>query len=239
MLRYRKVEEYLKKLLTSSEYAVGDRIPSERDLAERLRVNRLTVRRAVNNLIRAGLLEGNGTGGRRVAAPRMVRPLEVYRSIGMDRVIAGAGGTPSNKLLHFEIAAAGPQIAAKLKIDEDAEVIVVRRIWAIDSMPFCLETSYLAAHLVPGLCADDLVAGQSLYALLRTRYGHETVNAERTITVAHVNEMEARHLNLEPGAAGLALRLSVDTVDGRPIEYMVSINNPNMVAFHSTMTGQL
>jgi len=239
MLRYQKVEEHIRTLLTSPDFAVGDRIPSERDLAATLGVNRLTVRRAVNNLIRAGLLEGNGTGGTRVPPPRMVRRLDVYKSVGMDRVIAGHGGTPSNKLLHFQITTAGPQVAAKLKIAEHDEVVVVRRVWSIDGTPFCLETSHLAAHLIPGLSADDLVAGQSLYGLLRTRYGYETVNAERTIMVAYVNEIEARHLNMQSGEAVLALRLSVDTADGRPIEYMVSINNPNLVVFRATMTDRL
>ncbi len=232
MLRYQKVEEYIRKLLASSGYSSGDRLPSERDLADLLSVNRLTVRRAVNNLIATGLLEGNGTGGTRVAPPRMTRPLEGARSVGVDRVIAGLGGTPSNRLLHFEITRVpGTHIAGKLGLSEEDEVILLRRVWSIDATPFCLETSYLAAHLLPGLAADDLVAGQSLYATLRDRYGYETINAERTISIAYIDETEARHLDMPPGSAALALRILVHTMQAQPIEFTVSINNPNYVAF--------
>jgi GntR family transcriptional regulator len=238
MLRYQKVAEHIKELLKSTDYAPGDRLPSERDLAATLGVNRLTVRRAVNNLIHAGLLEGNGTSGTRVAAPRMVRRVDIYRSVGVHRVITGLGGTPSNKMLHFQISTAGSKVADRLKIDEGDEVIVVRRVWSIDGTPFSIETSHLVSRLVPGLTADDLVSGQSLYALLGSRYGIETVNAERTITVAYVNEIEARLLDVEPGTAVLALKLVVETKDKQPIEYLSSINNPKLVVFRTLSADQ-
>ena len=238
MLRYQKVEEHIRDLLKSTEYGPGDRLPSERDLAGALGVNRLTVRRAVNNLIQIGLLEGNGTSGTRVAAPKMIRRVDVYRSVGVHRIITGVGGAPSNKLLHFQIAAASSKVAERLKIDEGEEVIIVRRVWNIDGKPFCIETSHLVSGMVPGLTADDLVAGQSLYELLSTRYGLETVNAERTITVAHVNDIEGRLLDVPTGTAVLALKLLVETKDKRPIEYMTSINNPKLVVFRTIMTDQ-
>ncbi len=238
MLRYQKVEEHIKGLLNSTDYGPGDRLPSERDLAGTLGVNRLTVRRAVNNLIDAGLLMGNGTSGTRVASHKMIRRVDIYRSIGIHRVITGAGGTPSNKLLHFQITAADANIAERLKIAEGDEVIIVRRVWNIDNSPFCIETSYLVSRLMPGLTADDLVSGQSLYELLNTRYGLETINAERTITVSHVNDIEGRLLDLAPGTAVLALRLLVETKDKKPIEYMSSINNPKLVVFRTTQADQ-
>lgn len=233
MLRYQRVEEYIKDLLKTSDYTPGDRIPSERDLAATLDVNRLTVRRAVKNLIEADLLEGNGTSGTRVAAPKMVRRVDVYNSIGIHRVISGHGATPSNKLLHFQIGTAASGIAEKLKIDESDEVIIVRRVWSVDNVPFCIETSHLVSSFMPGLTADDLVAGQSLYELIHSHYGLETVNAERTITVAFASEIEGRHLDVAPGTAVLALKLLVETKDKRPIEYMSSVNNPKLVAFRT------
>lgn len=230
---YKQVEEHIRTLLGSSDYAAGDRIPSERDFALSLNVNRATVRKAVNNLALDGLLENNGTGGTRVAAPKLTRKVDIYKSIGVGRVITGMGGTPSNSLLHFHTEAAGARIAEHLGIDEQDDVTILRRLWKINETPFCIETSYLISRLVPGLAAEDLVGGQSLYALLASRYGIKTTNAERTITIAHVNELEARLLGMQVGAAALALRLLVETHDGTPIEYMSSINNPKMVVFRA------
>jgi len=236
MLRYQQVEEHIKKLLSSSDFSPGDRIPSEREIAATLNVNRLTVRRGVNILIQSGLLESNGTSGTRVAPPRMLRRIDVYQSVGINRVISGVGGTPSNRLLHFQISKAKPRIAEKLKIEEGEEVILVRRVWNVDDTPFCIETSHLVSRLVPDLMADDFLAGQSLYGLLKSRYGLETVNAQRMITVAHANETEARFLGVETGTALLALKLLVETKDKQPVEYMSSVNNPKLVAFQTDPT---
>jgi len=232
-LLYQRVESYIKTLLNSSDYAPGDRIPSERDFAERLNVNRATVRRAVAKLIEDGVLEGYGTGGTRVATPKLSRKLDIYRSIGVGRVITAGGGIPSNKLLHFHVEPAGPRMAEHLRVSESDDITILRRLWSVDDRPFCIETSYLVTRLLPDLTAEDLVAGQSLYAFLRTRYGYETVNTERTITVAYLNGMESRLLEMPEGAAALSMRLTVETSSGDVIEYMNSINNPKLVVFRT------
>ncbi len=231
MLRYQMVQRHIREMLGTADYAPGDRIPSERDLAERLGVNRLTVRRAVAELAQAGVLESNGTGGTRVARPRMVRPMETRPSVGMDRIIAQSGGVPSNRLVHFQIAPASAAVAERLRIPAGEEVVILRRVWSIDGRPFCIETSHLVSRLVPGLSADDLVAGQSLYALLRERYGIVTVNAERMIALAYVGEGDAKLLAMDVGAPALGLRLLVETEKGEAVEYTASINNPALVAF--------
>lgn len=232
-LLYQRVESYIKTLLSSSDYAPGDRIPSERDFAERLNVNRATVRRAVAKLIEDGILEGYGTGGTRVARPKVSRKLDIYRSIGVGRVITGEGGQPSNKLLHFHVEPADARTAERLRIAESEDITIVRRLWSVNQRPFCIETSYLVTRLLPDLTAEDLVAGQSLYAFLRSHYGYETVNAERTITIAYLNDMESRLLEMPKGAATLSMRLTVETGTGEVIEYMNSINNPKLVVFRA------
>jgi GntR family transcriptional regulator len=235
MLRHQKVEQFLRVLLSSPDYGPGERIPSERELAAQLGVNRLTVRRAVGTLVQRGVLESNGTGGTRVAAPAMVRPVDLYRSVGIDRVIVGRGGKPGNRLIHFQLAPASHVAAEMLRLEPGAETVVIRRVWTIDDKPFCVETSHLVGQLVPGLSADDLVAGQSLYALLRGRYGYEIKPTRRTIAISYVGESEARQLGMKEGAPALALRVSVETSENQPIEYTISVNNPDLVTFSTTV----
>jgi GntR family transcriptional regulator len=244
-LRYQKVEDYLRSKLVAAEYTSGDRIPSERDLADILQVNRLTVRRAVGNLVVEGLLENNGTGGTRVAAPSFVRPADIYRSVGIDRLIQGHGKVPSNKLLHFQISSANNPLADRLGVMEGEEIVIIRRLWSIDNRPFCIETSHLPANLVPGLAAEDLMLGQSLYLLMKERYGITTVNSDRIISVETASDLESKALDMPANSAALTLRLWVKTDDGRTVEYMRSVNNPKIVAFGTSsaqngwMTGRL
>ncbi|MQB08030.1 GntR family transcriptional regulator [Agrobacterium tumefaciens] len=231
-LRYQKVEDHIKALIEVGEFTSGDRIPSERTLAETLKVNRLTVRRAVTNLARQGLLEGNGTGGTRVAAPSFIRRADVYRSVGIDRLIQSDGKSPSNKLLHFQLSAASTQLAERMEISEGEELVVIRRLVSIDDKPFCVETSHIPARIVPGLAAEDLMHGQSLYAILQDRYGiTATVNSDRVISVETTSDLESTALGMEKNSSALALRLWVKSEEGQIIEYVRSVNNPKIVAF--------
>lgn len=62
--KYDALKKVLKKDITVGRYALGERIPSEHELAEKFGVNRLTVNRAVNELIKERLLcrfQGKGT----------------------------------------------------------------------------------------------------------------------------------------------------------------------------------
>jgi GntR family transcriptional regulator len=230
---YRAIQQHIREMIRGPGFAPGDRVPSERALAEHLGANRMTVRKAVDGLVAQGLLERNGTSGTRLPLPRVTRPVDAHTSLGIARIVQSAGGTPGNKLLHFEQARATPRAAARLGVAEGAELVAFRRLWTVNGTAFCIETSRIPAALVPGLAAEDLVAGQSLYALLRTRYGIGTTSAEREIAVACCTDPEARLLNLAPGTGCLLLRLVAYDDGGRPIEYMKSLNHPDMVVFRT------
>ncbi|MCW3475319.1 GntR family transcriptional regulator [Limobrevibacterium gyesilva] len=234
-----EIRRYIQDLIAGPGYAPGDRIPSERALAEQLAANRMTVRKAVDSLVAMGLLERNGTSGTRITAPRVARPVDAHTSQGIARIVRAGGGTPGNKLLHFEQARATGKIAERLHVPEGAELVVFRRLWTVNDTPFCIETSHLPADRVPGLAAEDLMAGQSLYGLLHDRYGITTTGGERLIGIGFCNDMEARLLHLKPGAAILLLRLLVSDEAGRPIEYMTSVNHPQLVVFRTTKAGAI
>jgi GntR family transcriptional regulator len=231
---YKQIQTYLQELLATPDYGPGDRIPSERVLAEKLGRNRMTVRKAVDGLIAMGILERNGTSGTRVPVPRVTRPIDSFASQGIRRIIQAGGGMAGNKLLHFEQSRASAKVAGRLKISEGAEIVMFRRLWMASETPVCIETSHLPLTLVPDLAAQDLMAGESLYSLLHNRYGIGAMRGEREIGVATCTEMEARLLDLSVGTACLSLQLQVQDEKGQPIEFMRSVNHPKLVVFKTT-----
>jgi GntR family transcriptional regulator len=228
---YRQIEQHIRDLINGPDYGPGDRVPSERTLAETLGANRMTVRKAIDALVAQGLLERHSTSGTRIRLPRVTRPTDARTSLGITRLIQSSGGTPGNKLLHFQEQQASSRIAERLRLQEGTPITVIRRLWTVDGMPFCIETSHLPTERVPDLAAEDLTVGQSLYALLRSRYGITTVGGERIIGAATCTEMEARLLDLPPNSPCLLLRLVVTDQEGHPIEYMTSVNHPRLVVF--------
>ncbi len=236
---YVEVQDYLLDLISGPDYGPGDRVPSERALADTLGINRMTVRKAIDKLVDRNVLERNGTSGTRVPLVQVTRPIEVHSTLGITRLIRNAGGKPGNKLLHFGEEKATESIAHRLGIAIGADLIMFRRLRTVNDEPFCIETSYLPAARFTGLVAEDLVGGQSLYELLKARYGVEASARDREIGVGIATDLEARLLLLQPGSPTLVLRLVARDGAGAPIEYMKSVNHPHHVVFrNSTPTTQ-
>lgn len=228
-----RVHGLLRGLLQETGMSSGDRIPSERELAERFGISRMTVRKALNQMVVAGHLERRGTAGTFIPEPAVVRPLSKRISTAISEVVGQAGHKPGARLLFFEQASADGNIARRLHLEEGAPVIVIKRLRLSDSVPFCVETSYLPQHRVPGLVAADVFAAPSLYALLRERYGMTFATSDFHVSVAAAPEAEAGLLGLAPGVGALAMRSTVYDRDGKPAEFLISWNHPDRVAFES------
>ena len=66
---YYQVEKYLSDKIRSGEWRVGDQIPTEQELSEKLKVSRATVRQAFQQLAQKGMLERKHGAGTFVASP--------------------------------------------------------------------------------------------------------------------------------------------------------------------------
>ncbi|RBH59004.1 MULTISPECIES: GntR family transcriptional regulator [Pseudomonas] len=221
----------LLEMLERPEFGPTERIPAERDLAEHLGISRMTLRKALQTLIDRGVLERRGNRGTFVTAPGVERPLNTVARKGIAEVVEQAGARPGSKLLYFEQTQASVRVAKLLKIREGDVLLTIRRLRTVDQKPFCIETSYIPAARVPELVAGDLIEGASLYALLLARYQIEIDSDEGTLSIATMNDQEARLLEVDPGTPALVYRGVIFDTQGQPVEYLVSINHPQRVVF--------
>src|SRR5450830_438793 len=221
----------LLEMLERPEFGPTERIPAERDLAEHLGISRMTLRKALQTLIDRGVLERRGNRGTFVTAPGVERPLNTVARKGIAEVVEQAGARSGSKLLYFEQTQASVRVAKLLKIREGDVLLTIRRLRTVDQKPFCIETSYIPAARVPELVAGDLIEGASLYALLLARYQIEIDSDEGTLSIATMNDQEARLLEVEPGTPALVYRGVIFDTQGQPVEYLVSINHPQRVVF--------
>ncbi|MCG8509225.1 MAG: GntR family transcriptional regulator [Rhodospirillales bacterium] len=231
---FEKAQQHILEIIESKDYFGGERIPSERDLAETLGIHRMTVRKAIERLIAKGLLERRGTSGTYIPEPVIKRPIVGHAfSISISEVVRQCGGIPGSRLLFFEHRTAGPRMAERLSIRRGDPIIAMKRQRTISGMPFCVETTYLPGNRVPGLAAEDLIHDQSLYALLKERYNIEVGTNKRSLSASPVSAQDAEQLGLRKNELALIIRtVSVDT-GGSPIEYLKSVNHPQRVIFTS------
>ena len=87
---------------------------------------------------------------------------------------------------------------------------------------------------MPGLDAEDLISGQSFYKILNERYGIIPISAKRTISVHSPTSFEQQTLLLPEHSSTLLMRLVTADADGKPIEYVRSVNHPVHVNFQTS-----
>jgi GntR family transcriptional regulator len=227
-----RAEDALLRMLDSPDFAPGERIPAERDLALQLDISRMTLRKAIARLVEQGILRRDGNRGTFVADTEVRRPLSERDARGVSSIVELNGGRAGSRLLYFEQTPASPRLAHALGLADEQPLLAIRRLRTIDDKPFCVETSYLPAARVPGLVAADLIESGSLYRLLETRYHLAPGSDEGTLQSVELSNEDARLLGLPAGSSGLVYRGVVfDAVSNTPMEYVVSINHPHRVAF--------
>lgn len=231
---YQQVEHTLKEMIDGIEFEPGDQIPSERELAEELHISRMTIRRAIESLIRQGKLERRSTSGTFVSEPNVIRQLTPGFVQSLSRQIQEKGGRAGSKLLMFEITRAPIKVAEYLNVRLGSQVFLVKRLRLTNKLPFCIETSYLPAGLFIGMTAEDITGHDSLYD-----YFHQTFNiipnrSEDQLKIAYATEEEATLLGLQLGGPVFYFRSIVFTDSGSPFEFVKSINHPDKVVFTSS-----
>jgi GntR family transcriptional regulator len=204
-----KVDDLRRRLLRLvEELPVGARLPGERDLAHRWSVARMTLRRAVDRLVVEGRLERRPASGTYVTRPPYAKLLGLT-SFTEDMISRGL--VPSSRLIELRrLRATGP-VAHRLRIPEGDEVVRFTRLRLASGEPMAVETVWIPAVHVPGLAAEDLA--ESLYDLLRDRYGIRTTAAQATVLPAQPDPRTAASLGID--TAQPCLRFEMIDLDHR------------------------
>lgn len=224
-------------MIEGRDFSPGEQIPSERELSEQLGVSRMTVRRAVEELTRMGLLERRSTSGTFLRPPQVLRKLGKDVAVGLTQMLQEEGAVAGSVLLKFVYERAPLKVAEKLNLRVGAEVLVIMRMRTVNGQPFCIETSYIPAEVVPGLAKEDLEEPNvSLYSIMQERFGVRFALNNETLKISYATKDEADLLSLKYGEPILLLRLVVSDVNERPVEYLKSVNHPRRVVFRSVST---
>lgn len=157
----------------------GTLLPSERVLAERFQVARMTVRTEIDRLVRAGFVTRRHGQGTFVAEPKLVQS-DVLISFSQDMRTRGL--TPGSRLLSIGVEPALEAESKLLALPADAPIVRIVRVRTADNTPFAVERASLPSERFPGLEDADLDGGTSLYQLLERRYDARPHTAEQRVS---------------------------------------------------------
>jgi len=198
---------------------VGNPIPAERQLAVDLGVSRLTVRAALDELVRDGHLDRRHGSGTYVTEPKIAQPLTLTSfSDDMRR----RGMTPGSKTLELVATTAGARLAHRLEVSPEARLIRVKRLRLADNQPMAMEVLHVPEHLVPGLTRQDF-EDHSFYELLRNRYGITIASGTQSIEPTVTSEEESEVLNVPLHTPAFLFERTTVSESGRIVEFVRSI----------------
>jgi GntR family transcriptional regulator len=194
----------------------GERVGAERELAERLGVSRSTIRAALADLERSGVIRrSRGRGGGIFVAERKVER-DLTSLAGLPAYLRRQGFESDARVLSTATVEADSETAAALGLADGELVLEVVRVRLADREPISLERASFPAERFPGLLDRSL--GGSLYELLESHYGLAPGEAEERIEVVAAGSAEARLLGLRRGAPLLAVARTAWDADGRAFE---------------------
>jgi GntR family transcriptional regulator len=194
----------------------GERLGTERELAERLGVARSTIRAALADLERNGVVRRTRgrAGGIFVAERKVERDLSSLA--GLPAYLRRQGFQADARVLSTTTMEADADAQSALALPPGGLVLEVVRVRLADGEPISLERALFPAEWFPDLL-DRSLSG-SLYELLETQYGLVPGEAEERIEVVAAGAAEARLLELRRGAPLLAVARTAWDADGRPFE---------------------
>jgi GntR family transcriptional regulator len=216
---YRKIANALRKEITSRRLAAHTRLSSEPELSRRFNVARETVRRALDQLQRDGIIYSRRAVGRFVAEPRVEQELtqlfsftEVMSSKGIQAgtVVLEAG---VEKLLSPE-----SPILVGLELKPNARVIRIRRLRLGGTAPLVIANTWLPRSRFPDFLDHD-IKHKSVYEIMTT-FGYKPTDAVESIEAVTLGTEEAGLLKVAAGSSALLIR-RIAFAGKVPVEYAV------------------
>ncbi|HEX8604755.1 MAG TPA: GntR family transcriptional regulator [Pseudoduganella sp.] len=193
----------------------GDSFPPERDMAAYFNVSRDTVRRAIDTLVRQGLVEARQGAGTFVAA-RVEQPLTEMTSFSDDMHLRGL--RPGSHWLKRELRRPTPSESFALGLVPDCLVMHLERVRTADAVPMAIERSVLSAQLLGG----NLEFGDSLYQALDAA-GIGPVKAIQRLRASVASAPDNELLGIHIGDPVLHIERRSFSAEGRPLELTESL----------------
>jgi GntR family transcriptional regulator len=214
---YLRLRKIVRDAVRAGRLGETEALPSERDLAERLGVSRVTVRKAIEGLVKEGVLVQRAGSGTYVAPrrSRIEQPLSHLTSFTQD--MASRGLAADQIWLDRSVGMPSPEEAMVLGLSPGDAVARFHRLRRAGGEPLAIELAVVPLRYLP----DPTEVETSLYAVLG-RHGHRPVRALQRLQATALMPEDAQRLGLAAGSPALFIQRVSYLPDGRVVEFVRS-----------------
>jgi GntR family transcriptional regulator len=215
-LLYSQVEFVLAAEIADGSLKVGDQLPTEDSLIMRFEVSRITVRRAIQNLVSRRLVEIRRGKGTFVAAPRITQ--ELTELSGFVEDMQALGRKPTARLIGKEIVIADETVAGQLSLTKGERVVRIDRVRLADGVPMSFDETYLPLEIGRKIITNNLKL-EPIFSLLEKKYNVPLVEAEYKLEAVAATHDVSAALGVPQGSPIFRIERTSYSTGGRPVDY--------------------
>jgi GntR family transcriptional regulator len=213
--RHAQIRETIRRRVLDGTYPPHSQMPSESQMMAAFGVSRITIRQALGDLQKEGLIFKVPGKGSFVAKPKAFQSLSKLQGFG--EAMGPAGYETFNQILSMKAVAAPDLVARRLQLDVGAAVYEIQRLRYLNREPISVDVSYFPREVGERLAGEDL-ATRDIFVILENDHGLPLTHADVQIEAISADELLARHLRTTEGAP--LLRIERLTHAGeRPIDF--------------------
>lgn len=227
---YSQLKDFLIEEIENGNLRHGDKLPSERELAETYKVSRMTARHALSVLEREGFVERIIGGGTFVIGKKIKLDGD-NNFLSFSKKIMESGSTPETKIVFTRIKSAKNCAVRSLDIEEDEQLMVIKRLRIADDIPIAIELSYIPYRYCPGI-EKYIKKDVSLYKVLEDVYSIKLVRVEQYTRIALSDENESKLLKIKNDSPCIFIESTTFDTLGRKIEFAQTKARGDIVRYY-------
>ncbi|CAM2177037.1 TPA: GntR family transcriptional regulator [Burkholderia cepacia] len=213
---YVQIKDTLRARILDGTYAPHSRMPSEHELCAAFGVSRITVRQALGDLQKEGLLfklHGKGTFVSKPKAFQNVTSLQ-----GFAEAMSSMGYEIVNQVRSVRTVKADRHLATKLNVPEGAPLVEIHRVRLLNREPVSLEQTWVPEALGKRLAGADL-ATRDIFLVLENDCGIPLGHADVSIDAILADDEIVDALQVEESSPVLRIERLTHDASGAPIDY--------------------
>lgn len=226
---YKQLKNLILEEIEKGILKPNQKIPTELEMSEKYQISRMTVRKAMAELVEEDVLAKKQGKGTFVREPKMTEDLSNANSF--TKLCRRNGKVPGGKTLKFVMSEPTDRDIKELNLKEGEKVIRIERMRTADDVPVMLENLYFPGHLKDIMVEnlDDV----SLYQLLHEKYGLAAGNSVMEIEISECTAYEASVLKIKKGSPLMLVREIVYDQFDNPLHRTKSVLRGDKIKYIS------
>jgi GntR family transcriptional regulator len=213
---YQQIKDTLRTGILDGQYPPHSRMPSESELQEMFEVSRITIRQALGDLQKEGLIFKVHGKGSFVSQPKTFQNITSLQ--GFAEAMSSEGYEIINRVVSFSFVPANAEVASKLNLDEGTNVVEIHRVRLVNREPTSYEISFLPEPLGKKLQRADLVT-RDIFLVLENDCGVALGRADLVIDALSAQAPITRALEVKRDSPLLHVERLTHDSKGRPIDF--------------------